>query len=155
MTTKFYCTNCGKEMNHEAEVCTSCGVRVGRVINNCYSCGNEIQENQELCLNCGVNPRKIRKNSFEAKTAQAGTVSKRESVNSVLAVILGFMLPGLPSIIWFGQKTKGISLLVSYFVLLVTIPFLTFILCPAAAVDAYKIAQKVNSGEVIEEWTFF
>lgn len=155
MTEKLYCTNCGEEMNHEAEVCTSCGVRVGRVINNCYHCGNKVQENQELCLNCGVNPRKVRTGFFDTKVKQSGTGSKKEAVNTILATFLGFMLPGLPSIIWYGQKTKGISLIIAYFAFWVTIPFLTFILCPVAAIDAYKIAQKVNSGEVVDEWTFF
>lgn len=41
MENKCYCTNCSKEMNVEAEICTSCGVRQGKTI---HYCENKLQE---------------------------------------------------------------------------------------------------------------
>lgn len=150
MENKKYCTNCSKEMNEHAEICTACGVREGKVIKYCYSCGNEINENQELCLSCGVNPRKKKKISNPTTNSIV-----KGNINIILATILGFMLPGLPSILWFDQKKKGASLLVGYFVLWALLPVFTFILCPIAGIDAYRLSKKVNDGESLGEWDFF
>lgn len=154
MENKCYCSNCSKEISEHAEICPACGVRVGKVVKYCFHCGNEVNENQEICLNCGVNPRNIKKSGQASGNNQSVSMGSKETVNTSLVAIVGFLLPGLPSILWLGQKTKGISLLVGYVVLWMLIPALTFILCPFAAVDAYRLAKKVNSGEVLEEWSF-
>lgn len=152
--TKNYCTNCGKEMNEQAEICTSCGVRKGKVINYCYSCGGEVKPEQEMCLGCGVNPRKAqRSGGIQAAVNSIGS-SSAGKVNPTLAAILGFFLPGLPQILWLNQKTKGIVMLV------VDLLFCwTGITVIASAVigcmDAYQLSNRVNKGEQLGEWTFF
>lgn len=147
METKCYCTNCGKEMNAEAEICTSCGVRQGKTIHYCYHCGGEIQENQELCLTCGMNPRKLKKQKM------AGQIAKTDGINPTVAAVLGFLLPGIPQLLWMNQKTKGIVLLVG--ALLTWAFLLGFVIAVLSAIDAYQLSQRVNDGEQLEEWTFF
>lgn len=147
VTQQTFCTNCGGEMNQGGEVCLKCGIRQGTTINHCYECGNEVKPQQELCLNCGVNPRKVsshkRKNSSVRST----------DINPMMAGVLGFLIPGLPSILWLNQKTKGIVLLVvtliSYGVLL------GWIIGIVGAIDGYQLAQKANQGQRLEEWQFF
>lgn len=148
---QMHCTNCGKEMSQEAEICTSCGVRQGKVIHYCYNCGNEIQPNQELCLGCGVNPRKIKRQSVGKSIESTGT----GSVNVVLAAILGFFIPGLPSLLWYNQKTKGIVMIVAAILVTILLPLLGLIVVIVGAIDAYQLGQRVNNGETLDEWTFF
>jgi len=145
-----YCTNCGSQMLKEAEICTSCGVRQGKVINYCYNCSGDIKINQELCLNCGVNPKRVTRSSITS------AVLNKEGINLVLVTILGYLIPGIPSIIWFNQKKKGFTLLGISILCLIVFPVLGNILFGVfTAVDAYQIGKRMNQGEIISEWTFF
>lgn len=148
----YHCTNCGAQMLPEAEICTSCGVRQGKEIHFCYNCGNEIKPNQELCLNCGVNPRKVPHPSRNNRSESSGS----NSINIVLATILGYILPGLPSILWYEQKKKGITLLIVGIVCGIIFPGVGYILFGVVtAIDAYQLGKRVNNGEALDEWTFF
>lgn len=147
----IYCTNCGKEINEAAEICTSCGVRQGKIINHCYSCGNEIGPNQELCLQCGVNPRKLKRPSIMAKETTASG-----AVNVTVATIVGALIPGLPPILWYGQKTKGIALIIAPIICGFLLPVISNIAFSIfGAVDAHQLGKRINQGESLEEWTFF
>lgn len=148
---QIYCTNCGKEINEAAEICTSCGVRQGKTIKHCYSCGNEIGPNQELCLNCGVNPRKLKRPNALTKEAASS-----ETVNVTVAAIVGALIPGLPPILWYGQKTKGIVLIIAPIICGILLPVLSNIaFCVLGAMDAYQLGKRINQGESLGEWTFF
>lgn len=156
--SSMYCTNCGKPINEHAEICTSCGVRQGTIIQYCYNCGGPISEHQELCLNCGVNPRKMRQNTGKTIMSSVGSMGSTKStgqVNIVLATILGFFIPGLPSLLWYNQKVKGISMIVAAILLTIIIPFLGLIVLVIGAIDAYQLGNRINNGEQLQEWTFF
>lgn len=150
--SKNYCTNCGKEMNENADICTSCGVRKGKVINHCYNCGNEVKPEQEMCLNCGVNPRKGKSGGIQNIVSNAG--SNQGEVNATLAGIIGFLIPGLPQILWLNQKTKGIVWIIANVLLswTVIVPIASVVI---GCMDSYQLANRVNQGEHLGEWTFF
>ena len=52
----MYCSNCGKENNKK--VCSSCGVKQGKVQKYCTWCGSELQENASICTNCNEKTKK-------------------------------------------------------------------------------------------------
>lgn len=144
----MYCTNCGKEMKEGAEICTSCGVRPFRVVNNCYSCGKEVKEEQELCLNCGVNPRK----QVQGKFTTNNNLPRSKGVNA----FLGLVIVGLPQLIFFKQTTKGITLIALMVVLgIFSGGMLGLIVCIVSAIDAYQLTDKVNQGQPLGDWEFF
>lgn len=152
----YYCTNCGKPMNEQAEFCTSCGVKQGKVINYCYNCGSTIEPNQEICLTCGVNPRKIKRTGTAGSAAAPVRTAGNSVVNPVLATIIGLFIPGLPSLIWFGQKTKGIVMIIAFLLGIFIIPIAgPWIVAIFGAIDAYQLSGRVNNGETLDEWTFF
>lgn len=148
---EMYCTNCGEGISEHAEICTKCGVRQGTIIHYCYNCGNEIQPNQELCLGCGINPRKIKRQPIGKSIDNTGS----GSVNIVLASILGLLIPGLPSLLFYNQKTKGIVMIVSAILVTIIFPLLGLIVIIVGAIDAYQLGKRVNNGEALDEWTFF
>lgn len=152
MTTNYYCTNCGKEINEQAEICTGCGVRQGQVKNYCYNCGNSIAANQEMCLHCGINPKKIRK----PKAQIVGASGNKGNINVILSAIVGYVIPGLPSILWLNQKAKGVSLIIAAVVCLFLLPVIgNIILGIFTAIDAYQLSKRVNFDESLGDWTFF
>lgn len=148
-----YCTNCGETIHEQAEICTGCGVRQGTLIHYCYNCGKPIQEHQELCLNCGVNPRKIKKQAIHGSSTSS---QAKGQVNVTLATIVGYLLPGLPSLLWYGQKTKGIVFIGVSILCLLLFPVVgNIILGVGGAIDAYQLGKRVNQGEALGPWTFF
>lgn len=152
MESNYYCTNCGEEMNENGEICTSCGVRQGSVKKHCYNCGNKVQSNQEICLNCGVNPKKVKKPNKQGQ----GTDHQGANINMVLSTIAGYMLPGLPSILWLNQKAKGFVLIGLSIACVLIFPVIgNIILGVFGAVDAYQLSKRVNNGEALSEWMFF
>lgn len=154
MSEKMYCTNCGETMNDAAEICIACGVRQGKKIAYCYHCGSEVKPEQELCLQCGVNPKKVRK----APKLPTDVLAKKESgeINLGLATTLGYLIPGLPSLLWYNQKTKGLAMIGISIALFFILPVVSNIAFGVAgAIDARKLGQRVNQGENLEEWTFF
>ncbi|WP_427813300.1 hypothetical protein ACQKTA_07295 [Enterococcus sp. 22-H-5-01] len=88
-----------------------------------------------------------------------GCTSNNESnkkLNVTFATIIGYFLPGLPSILWFNQKKKGWSLIG-----LTVVGFLIFqifgniVIGVFGAVDAYQLSNRMNKGERLDEWAFF
>lgn len=49
----MYCKNCGRQMDNQAIVCTSCGVPVGKDSNYCQNCGEPANPMAQLCVKCG------------------------------------------------------------------------------------------------------
>ncbi|MEG0292845.1 double zinc ribbon domain-containing protein [Enterococcus sp.] len=154
--SNVYCTNCGKGIHKNAEICTSCGVRQGKIIQHCYNCGGEINPNQEMCLSCGVNPKKVNKSKLTSIGQQVTNTSTAGEINVTLAAILGFLIPGLPSIILLKQKTKGLAIIIANILLAFIVPFFGgLILVILGTIDAYQLSKRVNAGEQLGEWTFF
>ncbi|MCL6560438.1 MAG: hypothetical protein K6U74_16930 [Firmicutes bacterium] len=63
----MYCRNCGQEINENAEICTSCGVRPLMERNFCQECGVETKNNQELCVKCGVRLKCVQVSTEDGK----------------------------------------------------------------------------------------
>lgn len=85
----------------------------------------------------------------------ATTVEVKPAQNSILAALLGLLLPGAGQI-YNRQDNKGIFL-VGFFLLghWATGGISSLVLCPAMSADAFMIARKINRGEQIERWEFF
>ena len=55
----MYCSNCGAE--NSKKICTSCGVKQGKVHKYCNWCGAELTENASVCVKCN---NKVKENRF-------------------------------------------------------------------------------------------
>lgn len=56
----MYCKHCGKEVNEQAAVCLSCGVRVGQGNTYCANCGAKPDPLAVVCVKCGAPIKKGR-----------------------------------------------------------------------------------------------
>ena len=138
----MYCTNCGAHISERAEVCPKCGVRPFVTKNFCFNCGTDVKNHQEMCVNCGV--------MLDKKRA----AGNRNAKQPWLMALLSFLVIGLGQMI-IGQVKKGaVMLLAGLFINLIT-GGLSIVIFPLSAIDAYKIAKKIKSGEYVGEWDFF
>ncbi|WP_413628121.1 zinc-ribbon domain-containing protein [Fructilactobacillus vespulae] len=48
-----YCTNCGAEIDINADFCPKCGVKKNKIKKFCENCGHSVTEEQDFCKNCG------------------------------------------------------------------------------------------------------
>lgn len=48
-----YCTNCGAEIDINAEFCPKCGVKANKMKKFCENCGHAVTDEQDFCKNCG------------------------------------------------------------------------------------------------------
>ncbi|MFV0559270.1 MAG: hypothetical protein ACK5NA_00935 [Enterococcus sp.] len=119
----------------------------------CGKCGGKLEDGVKFCPNCGEINQVTTDTTIERTN---GSESRTNQINITLATILGYIIPGLPSVIWFNQRKKGwIMVVVSVLLTSIFSVFIGIILGAIGAIDAYKIAGKLNKGEKIEEWTFF
>lgn len=147
-----FCKNCGQELKANAAFCASCGTQQTATKQYCPNCGNQISGNQLSCPSCGTGI-----NQFVGRESNnVNTISTQKMVNTTWATIVGYLLPGLPSLLWLNQTTKGIVMLVLTILALIFIPVLgNIVIGIFGAVDAYKLSIRVNSGKRLEDWTFF
>lgn len=144
-----FCENCGYQTKGEGSFCPTCGARQALTQQYCPNCGSTIRGSQLACPSCGSGTNQ---SSYTGNSS----VARRKKVNMTVTTIVGYLLPGLPSILWFNQKIKGILLVIITFLALICIPVLGNIMIGVfGAVDAYKLALRVNLGERLGEWTFF
>lgn len=102
----------------------------------CSSCGEVIKKDAEICPECGVR--------------QQGT--PQQAKNPGLAAVASFFFSGLGQI-YNGQLGKGLILIVVQAVnvalMFVLVGFLTYPIVWIYGIwDAYKTAEKINSGEI-------
>ena len=76
----MYCKNCGNQVDPNASVCLSCGVRIGDGINYCQNCGEPLAPNAAVCIKCGC--------AVTAGVAP-GTPQKSKMVAGLLGIFLG------------------------------------------------------------------
>ena len=80
---------------------------------------------------------------------------KNGSKSAGLAAILSLLLPGAGQI-YCGQDNKGVFLLgVGLLGLWSSGGITAWIFCPAAALDAFMLARKINGGMAADRWEFF
>ncbi|MGX7024596.1 zinc ribbon domain-containing protein [Vagococcus hydrophili] len=131
ITQKYFCTNCGSEMDPNAAFCVSCGVSKGKIKKHCSHCGETVTEEQDYCVGCGNKLstklnfskgkeafQKVTQSTIESTTNLANTASEKTGkkikpswliggLGAVVLVIISiFMLmpKGLSGV--YTQKTK-------------------------------------------------
>ncbi len=95
----MYCRNCGNEINENAEICPSCGVKPLAEKNFCQNCGVETKTNQEICVKCGVKLQ---------NTSNILTSSKSKIAAGILGILLGSL--GIHKF-YLGYTVPGIIML--------------------------------------------
>ena len=83
----------------------------------------------------------------------------KQTINStalspIIAVLLSFVIIGLPQLLM-GQVGKGIVILCGGVLFAVITGIGAPFVWAFAAVDAYKIASKIENGQAVSEWEFF
>ena len=149
------CKNCGTELKEGSKFCKNCGSEV--VIEEepvdvnetkfCANCGFEMPVTIKFCPECG-HP------TDAAPKVQNNTVVN-SNVNPGLAAILSFLICGLGQI-YLGLVKKGLILLIaaiiSGFLTIILIGWVTFFIVWIYSIyDAYKSAQKIQSGIAVED----
>ena len=149
------CKNCGTELKEGSKFCKNCGSEV--VIEEepvdvnetkfCANCGFEMPVTIKFCPECG-HP------TDAAPKVQNNTVVN-SNANPGLAAILSFLICGLGQI-YLGLVKKGLILLIaaiiSGFLTIILIGWVTFFIVWIYSIyDAYKSAQKIQSGIAVED----
>lgn len=77
------------------------------------------------------------------------------SLDPSLSILFSILLPGITQLV-LGQTVKGLVLLFGTIIIAITTVCIGYlILAPLAAVDGYKLAQKLKNGQAIGEWEWF
>lgn len=160
------CPDCGKDVE-KSKFCKNCGAYIENIedpINNtpqtgavipieskkkfkyCFNCGYELGGDFNFCPNCGYNLNPV---------AASGKKSLKsdENKNTLLAIILSVLLPGLGQI-YLGLDHKGAIFLIAYVVsailILLIIGFLLVIVIWIwALVDTIQSVNALNRGEEV------
>lgn len=156
--------------------CTTCGSALGeagKTFSFCLHCGSDVEATpakaarrttaQHTFGQAAPSARttvhtSAQRVSVDSRTETRYTESAPRPAHTVapgVAGVLSFFLPGLGQIVN-GQTAKGVFMLLLYIVLMpvLHVTFLTWVLQGAAAIDAYRIAQRRRDGEMIleDEW---
>lgn len=85
----MYCRNCGKEIDPNAAVCLSCGVKNGTGKSFCHNCGETTNPEQVICTKCGYS---LKGGGVSGSSVAAGGQKMHRSRNGK---ILGGVCVGL------------------------------------------------------------
>lgn len=175
------CPDCGKEVPKD-KFCKNCGAYLADIeevevsetpstdmiesdgvksltVNNqqqkikfCYNCGAELTGNFKFCPECGQDL-----SSNIASSNKPAIVAPREK-NTLLAVILSVLLPGLGQI-YLGLDNKGAIFLIAYVISAILVLFiigivLVIILWIWALVDTIISANALSRGDSVEDKLF-
>lgn len=126
----------------------ACGLAPHTGKSFCPNCRAETHPQAIVCIKCGI--------GLSGATAAGGKLSPTgQSMEPAIAALVSFFIPGIGQII-LGQGIKGVVILIVGAVLCVfTFCIALLIVSPAAAIDAYLIAQKLKQGKSVGEWEFF
>ena len=95
----------------------------------------------------------VQSENRNAKQINSGTTGR--NLTPGIAALLSVLLVGLGQILM-GQQAKGVTMLVVACLLgFVTFGVAAVVVWPVSAVDAYRIAKKLESGQAVGEWEFF
>lgn len=164
------CPNCKIENDDSSKFCKNCGQSLGQIqvreeqtkenLNNeentantnttnntsrptqfCKYCGEKIDAEAEICPKCGVRLKKV-----ESEKSPA------------IALVLSFIFPGIGQL-YNGQKHKCLVLIIAAIIsaLLIAIligGLLYLIVWIYGMYDAYKSAEAINNGELLEDKIF-
>ena len=123
----------------------------------CGACGGALAEGASFCGACG---RATGEDSAVGVTFTVGAAGPRfipakPTASPWIAAMLSMLLIGLGQMS-VGQVRKGVAVLVGGIVLSVlTLGIAALVIMPVAAIDAYKIADKLRRGRPVGAWEFF
>ena len=152
------CKNCGCELQEGAKFCKECGAEV--VVEEvsgesqfCSSCGYKMPKNLKFCPECGSPTSNAPHTNNTVNNTGNSVVNTNK--DPVLAAILSFLIIGLGQI-YLGLTKKGIILFIAAMIsgalIFLLIGFLLWPLVWVYAIyDAYKSAQKMQSGMAVED----
>ncbi len=148
-----YCRNCGALLNDRYPVCIMC--RKGKGVGDkfCAFCGEELPEpGAAVCPACGMRQTPADpKKPITPEKARFGPVS---------VALISLVMPGMGQAMNF-QLVKGVLIFFAYvlFTAFTSGPkiglFLQGIWHVVAAVDAYRIADRLKNGESVGKWQSF
>jgi hypothetical protein len=118
----------------------------------CPDCGKQVSDAAPACIHCG---RPLIASPESAGAAAVLIQPSDPPHNPAWIAFASFLFSGLGQII-VGQRTKGMGVLVgSVLLALVSGGVMLLFIAPAAAIDALRVARKLERGEPVEEWEFF
>lgn len=161
------CPDCGKEASNE-KFCKNCGAYLENIRNNqsqadnliedysesnfkfCYNCGYKLYGNFKFCPECGQD--------LSSNIIKTNTQLPLKEKNTILAVILSVLLPGLGQI-YLGLDNKGaiflIAFIISAILILLIIGFiLVVIIWIWALIDTIISVNSLNRGEEVIDKLF-
>lgn len=128
----------------------------------CPDCAREISDAAPVCIHCGrplattvtaPAPPVVQRIVTPAATTRIEPSDPPRSPSTM--ALLSLLLVGLGQIV-LGQRNKGFALMAGGVLLAIATGFLAaVIIFPAAAIDAYQVARKLQRGESVDEWEFF
>jgi TM2 domain-containing membrane protein YozV/RNA polymerase subunit RPABC4/transcription elongation factor Spt4 len=137
-----YCSNCGSQIDENAEICPECGAEQEHPkMKYCSNCGSQIDENAEICPECGVR-----------QTVGGNQQQVYQHKNPGISAVLSFLFVGLGQI-YNGEIAKGLIFLfcgiICIFLMLIFIGYIFYLILWVFGIyDAYNTANKINSGEI-------
>lgn len=119
----------------------------------CSKCGEQIPDNSQFCPKCGAScneqgPQYNVNNS-------APYYENKQTKSRGLATVLSILIVGVGQM-YLGQVVKGIVMLIGAMVIgAITGGLAALPIWILSAIDAYRIATKINEGKTVGEWEFF
>lgn|GEM_PF-2126387 len=148
-----YCKNCGAALNDRYPVCIMCRKGKGVGDKYCAYCGAELPApGAESCAACGMRTE-------PADPAKPITPEKAR-FGPLSAGIVSLVMPGMGQAMNF-QLVKGIVIFFAYVIFtgFTSGPqyglYLQAVWHVLAALDAYRIANRLKEGESVGKWQWF
>lgn len=122
----------------------------------CSHCGARVADQARYCASCGQSlSTAILQAEATPPVDPAGLVLNPNPLPPWGAALCSLLIAGLGQML-LGQVAKGaVILLVGLVVGALTAGFGAIIIWLIAAVDAYQIAKKLNSGAQVRKWEWF
>lgn len=124
--------------------------------NYCKQCGHELKQGAMFCPECGSKTGEYELVKEVHTISTSNQTQERKEINPIIAAIVGFFVPGLPALIWFNQKKKGVVMLIVVAIAAILLSGLGVLVTSIfGVIDAYTLAIRVNTGGNLDEWDFF
>ena len=129
----------------------------------CAKCGKKIAEYSRFCPECGAKIETMSSSPNQFQEIRTGTrdqttlselVYPKNPPTSPHHAWWNLIWPGIGHII-FGQRGKGVALMVVSFIINLIFPLVNLITILVCIVDAYKVGNCLASGKPVRKWEWF